>query len=46
MRVKYKEMNDFTLTDKKTDRITLNDVVKILEVKNRLLVISESLTKN
>lgn len=46
MRIEDKEMRDFTLTDKNTDRITLKDVVKILEIKNRLLVISESLPKN
>ena len=44
MRVEDKEIRDYSLRDKKTDRITLNDVVKILEIKNRLLVISESLT--
>ncbi len=46
MRVEDNEMMNITLTDKKTDRITLEDVVRILEIKNRLLEISESKTKN
>lgn len=46
MRVEDNEMMDITLADKKTDRITLEDVIRLLEIKNRLLVISESKTKN
>jgi hypothetical protein len=36
MRLKDKEMKDTT------DEITLDDVIKILEIKNRLLVLSIS----
>ena len=43
MRLKDKEMKDITLTyDITTDEITLDDVIKILEIKNRLLVLSIS----
>ena len=37
MKIKNKVMSDFVLTDEKTDEITLNDIVKILEIKNRLM---------
>jgi hypothetical protein len=43
MRLKDKEMKDITLIDDiTTDEITLDDVIKILEIKNRLLVKSIS----
>ncbi len=39
MRVEDKDLIDMNSTDK----ITLDDVVKILEIKNKLLVISQCL---
>ncbi len=41
MRIKNEGINDYTLTDK----ISLNEFIKILEIKNRLLIISESIPK-
>jgi len=37
MKIKNIEISDITLTDDKTDEITLDDIVKILEIKNRLM---------
>ena len=37
MKIKNKDMRDIILTDEKIDEITLDDIVKILEIKNRLM---------
>ena len=37
MKIKNKLMSDIALTDEKTDETTLDDIVKILEIKNRLM---------
>jgi len=37
MKIKNNDMSDITLADEKTDEITLDDIVKILEIKNRLM---------
>jgi len=37
MRIKNNDMSDIILTDENTDEITLDDIVKILEIKNRLM---------
>jgi len=37
IKTENKDMSDITLTDEKTDEITLDDIVKILEIKNRLM---------
>jgi len=37
MKIKNNEMGDIILTDEKTDETTLDDIVKILEIKNRLM---------
>lgn len=43
MRIKDKEMKNIALSNEITkDKITLEDVIKILEIKNRLLVNSTS----
>ena len=42
MRFKNNEMNDSTLKKE----ITLSDVIKILKIKNRLLLLSEVAPKN
>ena len=46
MRIKNKDLSDINLTDEKTDEITFDDIIKILEIKNTLLLKSNSKPKN
>lgn len=44
MKIKNKVMSDIALTDEKTDEMTLEDIIKILELKNRLMEKSNSIS--